>query len=462
MRHQGGKGLPGYGGILQRREQGIVVRDDLTAAAPVGRERLVAHIRGQKAQGSFDAVKKGGIPATPAVDGLLDVAHPGQGTAPGKGLFHQRAQGLPLFAAGVLEFVQQEILQAAAQTAQGLGDAKAAAEHQGGHLRHQDGWQGAFLLLVGPHGVDQQRGQLDGRGKIAGRTQQGMTAAEIRQPGRQCLQCRQQFFRTLCFGREEFVDLGLGDGFELEGPFVPLLKAYQGLAARGMELGLGLLLRVEDSPDQAARPVPELLVAAFQLFRAGDIREFVAQDAVQQRADDVAQLFPRIEALALLHMDDGPVKVAQQFFHLLVALGGLVEQGIEIGRHGIHAHEGGLEIRGQIQLQGGRTHDGVEQAVDGADVEAGQISQDDVQPAGGHVGRQGDAFFRRAQGDGLEAADDAVAHLAGGGIGEGDGQDLVPARGAGAQPAGGGSGRCRGPAGRQQTQKTPGQVIGLA
>ena len=150
-----------------------------------------------------------------------------------------------------------------------------------------------------------------------------------------------------------------------------------------MELGLGLLLRVEDSPDQAARPVPELLVAAFQLFRAGDIREFVAQDAVQQGADDVAQLFPRIEALALLHMDDGPVKVAQQFFHLLVALGGLVEQGIEIGRHGIHAHEGGLEIRGQIQLQGGRTHDGVEQAVDGADVEAGQISQDDVQPAGG-------------------------------------------------------------------------------
>ena len=97
-----------------------------------------------------------------------------------------------------------------------------------------------------------------------------------------------------------------------------------------------------------------------------------------------------------------------------------------------------------------------------SDVEAGQISQDDVQPAGGHVGRQGDAFFRRAQGDGLKAADDAVAHLAGGGIGEGDGQDLIPARGAGAQPAGGGSGRCRGPAGRQQTQKTPGQVIGLA
>ena len=198
-----------------------------------------------------------------------------------------------------------------------------------------------------------------------------------------------------------------------------------------------------------------------QFFRARDVCEFAAQDAVQQGTDDVAQLFPGIEALALLHMDDGPVEVAQQFFHPLIALRGQVEQAVKIGRHGIHAHEGGLEIRGQIQLQGGRTHDGVEQAVDGADVEAGQVTQDDIQPAGGHGGRQGDVLFRRAQGDGLKAADD-VTHLTGGGIGEGDGQDLVPARGAGAQPAGGGSGRCRGPAGRQQTQKTPGQVIGLA
>ena len=419
------------------------MRDDLTAAAPVGRERLVAHVRGQKAQGRFDAVKKGRIPAAPAVDGLLDVAHPGQGAAPGKGFFHQRAQGLPLFATGVLELVQQEILQAAAQAAQGLGDAKAAAEHRTGQLRHQDGGQGALLLLVGPHGVDQQGGQLDGRGEIAGRTQQGMAAAEIRQPGRQGLQGRQQLFRTLRFGREEFVDLGLGDGFELEGPFIPFLKTHQGLAARGMEFRPCAFFRLQHVRDQSDGPVPVLPVAFFQLFRARDVRELAAQDAVQQGADDVAQLFPGVEALALLHMDDGPVEVTQQFFHGFVALRGLVEQGVEIGRHGIHAHEGGLEIRGQIQLQGGRTHDGMEQAVDGADVEAGQIAQDDVQPAGGHVGRQGDVLFRRAQGDGLEAADDAVAHLAGGGIGEGDGQDLVPARGAVAQPAGGCSGRCR-------------------
>ena len=462
LRHQGGKGLPGHGGILQGREQGVVVRDDLAAAAPVGRERLVAHVRGQTAQGPFDAVKEGRIPATPAVDGLLDVAHPGQGTAPGKGLFHQRAQGLPLFAAGILELVQQEILQAAAQTAQGLGDAEAAAEHRSGQLRHQDGGQRALLLLVGPHGVDQQGGQLDGRSEMAGRTQQGMPASELRQPGDQRLQGRHQGFRAFRFGREESVDPGLGDGLELEGPFIPLLEAHQGLAARGMESGPGAFFRLQHVRDQTDGPVPVLPVAFAQLFRARDVREFAAQDAVQQGADDVAQLFPGIEALALLHMNDGPVEVAQQLLHGLVALGCLVEQGLEIGGHGVHAHEGGLEVRGQVQLQGGRTHDGVEQAVDGADVEAGQIPQDDLQPAGGHAGRQGDVLFRRAQGDGLEPSDDAVAHLAGSGIGEGDGQDLVPAGGTAAQPAGRCGGGPRRAAGRQQAQKTPGQVIGLA
>ena len=64
-----------------------------------------------------------------------------------------------------------------------------------------------------------------------------------------------------------------------------------------MESGPGAFFRLQHVRDQTDGPVPVLPVAFAQLFRARDVREFAAQDAVQQGADDVAQLSPALKPL---------------------------------------------------------------------------------------------------------------------------------------------------------------------
>ena len=56
-------------------------------------------------------VKQGGVATAPTVNGLLDVSDPGERTALAQGFQHERVQGQPLFPAGVLKFVHQNVRQ---------------------------------------------------------------------------------------------------------------------------------------------------------------------------------------------------------------------------------------------------------------------------------------------------------------------------------------------------------------
>ena len=92
-------------------EQGVVGFDDGPAAPPVGGEDVDARFGRDGAQFRIGAhlVKERGVAAAPAVDGLFDVAHPCERTAARKGFQNKGMDGFPLFAAGILEFVHQDI-----------------------------------------------------------------------------------------------------------------------------------------------------------------------------------------------------------------------------------------------------------------------------------------------------------------------------------------------------------------
>ena len=196
-----GPGGPEVGGQRQGRQ-----RQGFGAAA------------GQAVPGGHEQARLG---LTPAIDGLLGVAHHHQG-APGARLpaGHQTAEQLHLVDAGVLEFVHQEVLEAPIQAEHDLGGVVLGEEIQGCGLKI-DEIQGPLPgaeLFIHAQGFSHQDDQvLERRGFFGRRPGGGQVPALLQSPDHRAGQVLDQgrpFFLVKALGepvfsRESFAGVSL-------------------------------------------------------------------------------------------------------------------------------------------------------------------------------------------------------------------------------------------------------------
>ena len=163
---QGSHDLQGNFGPCQRAKDTVVVLHNLAAAAPVVGQVVSPKIWRKHGEAFVfkHAVKKFRLATAPAVDGLLYVTHPGERAPARQGFFQQGAQGVPLFAAGILKFVHQKMREARAHAAQGLWHAVFVFKHLPRLVRNKQAGQAALLLLVSAKGLNQHAGQQQHRG----------------------------------------------------------------------------------------------------------------------------------------------------------------------------------------------------------------------------------------------------------------------------------------------------------
>ena len=362
---------------------------------------------------------------------------------------------------GVLEFVDEDVRKARAQAAPGVGHAFVPGKPPGHEARPQHVGQHAHLGEVGREILGEAPGQADEGRKPHGRAQKrqlaqagGVGRAQGRKQGVEL--GRDRVAAGLEHAGGEFGFGGEGRTRRRVG-----LVALAAAAQEGREMGRTLDAGRLHGGQKRARGQGQLAKAALetQAQRLGS-GGLAGQRRGEQLAGHGLGPFPEAaqgeKARGVAQKRRGRVGEALGQGRVLWQLRG---QAVVEGVEDVGKVEGRLEIRAQAQFQGEDPSQQEQQAVDGADVEALGVDEQ-VFELVARLAARGGVRASEPQRQGLEPAEHAFAHLGGGLVGEGHGEDLgqgvagLEAVGAGARQV-----AC-GPQG--QGNEAFGQGVGLA
>lgn len=171
-----------------------------------------------------------------------------------------------------------------------------------------------------------------------------------------------------------------------------------------------------------------------RLFRRGEIADVPAVACKHERdhgRDAFADALSGQKAAGLFRTEHLTAGAAEQVAEFGV-FAGLLGHVVEDGAGDVAVGKAGLEVRGQIEVQRGEAHHEVQQAVDGADVERAVAADEHVDGVAGFC--RFPEFFRsrgggRSERHALQPREQPLAHFGGGLVGEGDGENFLPAVG---------------------------------
>ena len=371
--------------LLQKGKEGIVVFHHLTAATPVERQTVTGRRGGNGGKPPVfkDAVKKLRVTVTPAVNGLFDIAHPGQRSATRQRFLHQRAQRTPLLLACILKFVHKVMGKARAQTAERFRHAVIAGQNLLCHMGDEQAGERSLLLLIVQKGVGQNTRHAYGRFKAQGLPQQlPVFGTCLRGPAKNAVGVLHPGVDRSAL----FKKLGCGVLGQKSRVFIfasgPGCDRFFRICQPGQAGVIGY-------PQQMVGSLSGGMVkgkqALFKLFVGRKFAVAAQKGAVQKRAQLVQQFFSCQKALALPVVNHGAADLPQKATHVFITLPGFFQQKVQIGRKRFFGGKNGLKVRVQPEVQRGGAHDEMEQAVDGADVQRAHVTHDGVHPAPGRI-----------------------------------------------------------------------------
>ena len=374
--------------------------------------------------------------------------------------------GFPLFAAGILEFVHEDVGQARPQAAKRFGNAIVARQNLTGQTGDEGGGNGSFALEEVGNLTGEFPRQFHKRHDRLGPAEQHAVLVPFPDDVPHGVESPFRVGRRLAFGC--LVQAVVQTGFAQHGGVWRQVRRG-GLPARlkgsGQMRGAGkfffgkqvmqLLHGIAQIAGHGSQP--------FRNFRWMRERDGLRpHDRKKQFHDPSAQCFSG-EKTALRGMEKNvPTCLLQQGVKPFVTPR-LFQQAVQERRDGLIRGEYGLEVGRQIQLQRGQPDDKMQEAVDGADVESPIAAEDDPHPSPGLLARPSGGGLVRTEGGILKAPDDPFLHFGGGAVREGDGKDFRPAVRPGMDGAAPGKRTAASFRGtRKVLQEAGGQFIGLA
>ena len=193
--------------------------------------------------------------------------------------------------------------------------------------------------------------------------------------------------------------------------------------------------RGEELVGRRARRLLRTFKFYFNFCLGSEILQASAQDIINDQAKRLAELFAHKKAPAVVSCRQSAAGGTHQVAHGRVFPPCLFEHEIIIRRERLVRGKGGFKLRRQAEVKGGGTNDEMEQAVNGPDIERTHVAQDGIHPAARLLAGKRHAIVSLAERRFFQAPENTFAHFGGGGIGEGDGNDVSPAVDAGGKRA---------------------------